>query len=190
MKRKSITIAIAIIAGILIIQMMFWVSCSQEQSDQDSLTAQIGQVSFIPPEEIPTYDELAQRQKEAEESLAIQQELLSSSISSADVIENIMIFARRTGVDVLPLYSVPVSVEDIQEKEYLVLRINIKAEGNFADLLDFVEMLEDGTIKAFSLDQMALIQDEDVWRADMEILVYAQSVPKQDLTDDSKNQDF
>ena len=184
MKRKSIIIAVAVLTAILVIQMMFWVSCSQQDDDQDSLIARIAAVPFIAPEEVPTHEALEQLQKEAEEKLAQQQKLLPAEINGVDVIEDILHFARTSGVDALPISSVPVSEKEIEGRKYLVLRMAISAQGDLDDLIDFMDSLEDGSIRALAVDRAFVTQVEDLWQADIDVLLYA----RQDSIGESNDQ--
>ena len=165
---------------------IFGMSCLKQQNEQKDFSDQIAQLSPILEEELPGPDDLAQRRTDAEEKLAARQAFLPTGISSAEILESVIRLADKSHIKDLSLCIDPLSSDNVGENEYRVLVINIKAKGNFPDLLDFIGMLEDGTIRALAINRISVIQADGMWNASLDIAVYAQSLPPDITTPDSE----
>jgi hypothetical protein len=177
---------VAVIVILLVVYGVLALDYMKQGPEQDRLLSEIEEIDQslqalpeLPPDRL---EELAIIQA----SLAAEQEAIPSDINSSDVIEAILRLAQRTGVKAVPLVTEPWSEERVGEDTYRVLRINVRSEGTFAQVSEFIARLENGEFSTLSVEQLSISvagEDGEVYPwgatpvvAELDLIVLAQSL--------------
>ena len=158
---SKLLIAILIIT-LLVVYYIFGMDYINQRRERETLAFQITTVTQAlaqisdPPQNL---DNLEQWLEAAQERLAAEQSMFPTRLNSTEVISTILELANSLGVNAIPLVTQSWSTEVVGENNYDVLRLTIRADGNFYQLVNFASRLENGEY------QTLVVEDLNVDRA-------------------------
>ena len=154
MKSKLlITLAIVII---LVGYAYFGMGYMKQRSEHEVLTSQITDVSQTLAQIPKPPQDLEQRLEAARASLAAEQSAFPGKMNSTQIINTILKLADDCEVKAIPLVTQPWSMEDAEEHDYYVFRLNVTVEGRFSQLSSFISKLENGEFKTLIVEDLSV----------------------------------
>ena len=153
MKRRGLLTVILIIA-LLVVYYIVGMDYLRQRNQQEKLTAQIAEdtttLSLLPQ---PPAD-LDQQLADAEDSLWAIKNTLKIDANITRMVNSILRLGDETGVKVIPLSTQPWAKDHISNQDYLVFRIDIAVSGNFTQMTEFLNRLENGEPKTLVLEYL------------------------------------
>ncbi len=137
-------LVIVLVVGLLAVYYFLGTDYRDKRRQQAALDSQMAgaaqQLAQIPP--APT--DLEQRLAAANITLERAKNAFPAPLDSTRIVNAVLKLADETGIKAVPLITQPWSIENFNEVDYPVFRLNIAASGTFAELTDFINRLENG----------------------------------------------
>jgi hypothetical protein len=114
-------------------------------------TQQLAQLS-------PPPADLAQRQAAASANLDMEKSVFPAQLNSTQIINVILKLAEATGVKAIPMITQPWTTVSVHQTDYPVFRLNIAANGTYAQLADFINQLENGEPGTLVIEDLKVVR--------------------------------
>jgi hypothetical protein len=182
--RRKLLTAILIIT-LLVAYYLFGTDYINKRRENVALTSQITEVTQILAQMPEPPQNLEQRLEAAQVRLDAEQSVFPSNLHSTDVVNTILGLADDCGIRAIPLVTQSWSTEVVGEHSYSVLRLAVAAEGNFNQLVSFVNKLENGEYETLVVENlsMAVVPGEEsaseealTFIASFNLAIYIQSL--------------
>ena len=158
MKNRKVLITILVIA-VLVAYYVIGTGYMNQRNQKETLTAQISQanaaLALIP---LPPAD-LDEQLADAEDRLWELEETLDIDGNITRIVNSILTLAEETGVNAVPLSTQSWANEVYEDQAYVVLRIDLEVSGNFTQLVDFLNHLENGEPETLVLEHVNVEKD-------------------------------
>ncbi|OGN97283.1 MAG: hypothetical protein A2Y89_06920 [Chloroflexi bacterium RBG_13_51_18] len=153
MKTRRILIT-ALILALLVVYYLVGTGYLKQRSQKETLKNQISDgtaaLALIP---LPPPD-LDEQMADAEDLLWAGQDTLNIDTNITRIINRILRLADETGVKAIPLSTQDWMVERISNQDYAVFRITLAISGNFTQVTDFLNRLENGEPETLVLEYL------------------------------------
>jgi hypothetical protein len=182
--RRKLLTAILIIT-LLVAYYLFGTDYINKLRENVALTSQITEVTQILAQMPEPPQNLEQRLEAAQVRLDAEQSVFPSNLHSTEVVNTILGLADDCGIRAIPLVTQSWSTEVVGEHSYSVLRLAVAAEGNFNQLVSFVNKLENGEYETLVVENlsMAVVPGEEsaseealTFIASFNLAIYIQSL--------------
>jgi hypothetical protein len=182
--RRKLLTAILIIT-LLVAYYLFGTDYINKRRENVALTSQITEVTQILAQMPEPPQNLEQRLEAAQVRLDAEQSVFPSNLHSTEVVNTILGLADDCGIRAIPLVTQSWSTEVVGEHSYSVLRLAVAAEGNFNQLVSFVNKLENGEYETLVVENlsMAVVPGEEsaseealTFIASFNLAIYIQSL--------------
>ena len=155
MKKRGVLIIILILA-LLVVYYIFGMDYLKQRNQKENLKAQISEgtatLSLIP---LPPAD-LEQQLADAEDSLWAIKDTLKIDTNITRIVNGILRLGDETGVKAIPLSTQPWVIQHISNQDYSVFRIDMAITGNFTQMADFLNRLENGEPETLILEYVKI----------------------------------
>jgi Tfp pilus assembly protein PilO len=181
MKTRKVLI-ITLIIAILVAYYIIGTGYMNQRNQKGTLAAEIAEantaLALIP---VPPAD-LDEQLADAEDKLWELEETLDIDSNIVRIVNRILRLAEDTGVKAIPLSTQPWATERYENQDYSVFRIDLAVSGNFTQMVDFLDRLENGEPETLVLEHVNIEKesgsflfespDEGWIKADIRIAVY------------------
>lgn len=143
MKTRKALIAIliiAVLAAYYIIGTGYMNRSSQKETLVAQVTAANAALALVP---LPPTD-LEEQLADTEDRLQALEETLNIDGNITRIVDRILRLAEETGVKAIPLSTQPWASEVYEDQDYSVFRIDLEVSGNFTQMVNFLNRLENG----------------------------------------------
>ena len=148
-----------------------------DQSDQDDLEDQIAQNEPLKKilEDDRANKDLDKLLDDANDRLVEVEALIPAEKDSTDVIEMLMEMTKESGIDMPPLAGrvSQATTTTIAGNEYYVITFNLTPTGSYDQVLDFINLLENGEMENITLEYTALVDSGSSWSANLSGVYYS-----------------
>jgi len=153
MKTRKVLIATLIIS-VLAAYCIIGTGYMNQRSQKETLNADISEanatLASIPI--IPT--DLDEQLADAEDRLWALEDVLNIDSNLTRIVNRILTLAEETGVKAIPLSTQSWANERYENQDYSVFRINLAVSGNFTQMMDFLNLLENGQPSTLILEHV------------------------------------
>jgi hypothetical protein len=168
-----------LLAGLVVVAYVaLGLSIVREEWDQHALSSQVKlgeEVLIAAPDSQQDLEELEARLEAAGQELAAAETAFPSELDSRNILETILSYVGESQVRLIRIDIQPPTTGGDEAGAYSVLSSNLEVEGDFGQLVAFVEALEEGASGATKIGTFAL-QDVDGQQVlALELLSYARS---------------
>jgi Tfp pilus assembly protein PilO len=171
-----------LIIAILVAYYIIGTGYMNQRNEKETLTAQISEanaaLALIP---VPPAD-LDEQLADAEDRLWALEDILNIDSNITRIVNKILRLAEETGVKAIPLSTQPWSIERFENQDYSVFRIDLAVSGNFTQMVDFLNHLENGEPDTLVLEHVNVEKEsgsfmfespnEGTVNADIRIAIY------------------
>ena len=182
MKTHRVLIAAFIIA-ILVAYCVIGTGYMNQRNQKETLAAEISAtnaaLALIP---VPPAD-LDEQLADAEDRLWAAEDTLNIDSNITRIVNRILRLAEDTGVKAIPLSTQPWAITRYENQDYSIFRINLAVSGNFTQMMDFLNQLENGEPETLVLEHVNVEKEsgsflfespnEGLINADIGIAIYA-----------------
>ena len=184
--KGKLLIALLIIT-LLVVYYLFGMDYMKQRKENEALASQITDAKQALAQIPEPPEDLEQRLAIVQASLTATQGSFPSKMNSTQVVNAILGLADDCKVKAIPLVTQPWSIEDIEEHNYYVLRLNVAVEGSFSHMVSFIGKLENGEFETLIVENLSVTrvgeppEEESVTegtiliKASLDLAIYTQS---------------
>lgn len=182
--RRKLLTAILIIT-LLVAYYLFGTDYMNQRRENAALTSQITEATEALAQMPEPPQNLEQRLEAAQVRLDAEQSVFPSNLHSTEVVNTILGLADDCGIRAIPLVIQSWSTEVVGEHSYSVLRLAVASEGNFTQLVSFVNKLENGEYETLVVENLSMdrvpggesaSEETLIFIASFDLTIYTQSL--------------
>ena len=155
MKTKKLLI-ILLVAVLLVVYYVLGMGYLKQRNENKALASQITEATQILAQMPKPPDDLEQQLAAAQVSLATVKNSFPRTMNSTRIVNAILKLADNCEVKAIPLRTQPWKKVDISGHSYSVFRLNIAVTGTFAQLVIFLNKLENGEPRTLIVEDLSV----------------------------------
>jgi hypothetical protein len=151
-------LVIILVAALLAVYYLYGTDYRERRHNNAALTSQIAGASLQLAQIPPSPADIKQRQAAASANLDKEKSAFPAQLNSTQLVNVILKLAETTGVKAIPLITQPWTTVTVNETDYPVFRLNIAANGTYAQLIDFINRLETGEPETLVIGGLTVVR--------------------------------
>lgn len=147
---------ILLVAVLLVVYYLLGMGYLKQRHEHEALAAQINEATQTLAQMPKPPDDLDQQLATAQASLDAVKNSFPRTMNSTRIINAILKLADNCEVKAIPLTTQPWKKVDISDHSYFVFRLNVTATGTFAQLVSFLNKLENGEPQTLIVEDLSV----------------------------------
>ena len=155
MKTRKLLVTLLIIV-LLVVYCRLGMDYLKQGSEHEALASQITDATWTLAQMPGPPVDLDQRLSAAQASLSAEQSTFPGEMNSTRIVNTILKLADECEVKAIPLITQPWTTEAFSDYDYSVFRLNVAVTGTFAQLVSFVNKLENGELQTLIVEDLSV----------------------------------
>ncbi len=151
MKTRKLLLVL-LCAVLLVVYYLMGTDYLKQQQEREVLASQIAEATQALAQIPAPPADLEEQLAAAQTSLEGIRNSFPSKLNSTRIINTILKLADEVGVKAIPLITQPWAIESVSDYDYFVFRLNIAVTGTFAQLVSFLNQLENGELETLIVE--------------------------------------
>jgi Tfp pilus assembly protein PilO len=169
-KRSELTVVLFVI--LVVAYLIFTVIYINQRQDQKAVRADIKAAEKLLGESEAHRSSLEQQLTDVKVELDADVALFTSDLTSTLVVDEVLELGQASQVKIVNTRSQLASDKQVGERTFTVLPFYVRAEGEFSQLMAFVDRLEKETFDTILMKTVKIAQGEGSFALDLQFLIY------------------
>jgi len=173
MKIKRSELAVVFFVILVIAYLIFTVIYVNQRGDQKAVKSDIKVAESLLSESEARRSSLEQQLTAVEAELEAEMALFTSDLSSTPVLDAVLELGQASQVKIVNTRSQLASDSQVGEHTFTILPFYLRAEGDFSQLMAFLDRLEKETFDTLLVKSVKIAQGRDSFALDLQFVIYA-----------------